>query len=302
MAKKTGRRKVKNLILGLVFLLGLLVLAYPLISRFYYRIEANYQVADFHEGLDQIDEEEIQRRMDLARAYNANLNNQIEGDPYSEEMLDKARKEYARMLEVNEKIGVVEIPKIDTKLPIYAGTDEEILQKGAGHMEGTSLPIGGNSSHSVITAHSGLPEARLFSDLHRLEIGDKFYIHNIEGVLAYQVDDIKIIEPHEFDHLLIFPGHDYLTLLTCTPIMINSHRLLVRGHQVPYVPAVEERIIAENMTSNLFRYLFIISVFIIIVLIIIILRLRKRKKTIEKKYNILKDKECPSKFTDKKDE
>ena len=141
------------------------------------------------------------------------------------------------MLEVREMIGHIEIPKIGQDLPVYAGTSEEVLQKGVGHLEGTSLPVGGNSTHSVLTAHSGLPEATLFTELRKLEIGDKFYIHNIKEILAYQVDQIKVVEPTDFNDLLIDPGHDYVTLLTCTPLMINTHRLLVRGHRVEYVQA-----------------------------------------------------------------
>ena len=229
--------------------------------------------------------------MELARLYNDSLINVVSEDPYSENKRAEARARYAYMLEIHEKIGHIQIPKIDIDIPIYAGTSEEVLQIGAGHLEGTSLPIGGNSTHSVITAHSGLPEARLFTDLEKLEIGDKFYVHNISEVLAYQVDSIDVIEPSDFSKLLIVPGHDYVTLLTCTPIMINTHRLLVRGHRVEYVKAVEERIIAENKTSHMYKYLFYLSLVLIIILIVIVIHLRKKRKKAEIKYRELQSKE-----------
>lgn len=291
-AKKTKKKKlITNLVIGFVFLIGLLILLYPQISRIYYRIEANEQVADFDSAKSQLDQEEIDKRMELARAFNASLNNVVEEDPYSDDKKAKGRAEYARMLEVHEKMGHIQIPTIDIDIPIYAGTAEEVLQIGAGHLEGTSLPVGGNSTHTVITAHSGLPEARLFTDLRKMKIGDKFYIHNIGEVLAYQVDSIDVIEPTDFSKLLIVPGHDYATLLTCTPLMINTHRLLIRGHRVEYVPEVEERIIAENKTSFTYRYLFYISLILILILTIVVIRLRKRKKNAEAQYKALKLKE-----------
>lgn len=286
--KKNRKKLIINILVGMIFFIGLLVMLYPQFSRIYYRIEANEQVADFDKAKKNIDHEEIQRRMKLAFAFNESLNNVVKGDPYSEEMKKKGRAEYARMLEVHEKIGHIQIPTIDIDIPIYAGTSEDVLQIGAGHLEGTSLPVGGNSSHSVITAHSGLPEARLFSDLEKLKIGDKFYVHNIKEILAYQVDQIDVIEPSDFSKLLIVPGHDYVTLLTCTPIMINTHRLLVRGHRVDYVPEVEERIIAENKTSFMYRYLFYVSLILIIILLILVIYLRNKKKRAEKEYLSLK--------------
>ena len=272
-----------------IFLIGLLVLSYPIISRIYYRIEANEQIKDFDNEKKNLSNEEVDRRMKLARAFNDSLINNVNHDPYDEKLKREGRQEYARMLEIHERMGHVEIPKTDTNIPIYAGTTETVLQIGAGHLEGTSLPIGGNSTHTVITAHSGLPTARLFSDLKSLEIGDKFYIHNIKETLAYQVDQIKVIDPSNFSDLLISPGHDYATLLTCTPIMINTHRLLVRGHRVPYVPAVEEKIIAEQAASHMYRYLFYGSLLLIFILIILIFLLRKKKKQAEKKLKSLNE-------------
>ena len=234
--KKARKRKKKQWPFLLVFILGLLVMSYPLVSRFYYRIESTQQVEYFDIEKKKLTEAEVRKRIELAHAFNKSLNNVISTDPYVKKRMEAGRQEYARMLEINELIGHVEIPKIDTDIPIYAGTVEDVLQKGAGHLEGTSLPVGGSSTHTVITAHSGLPTAKLFTDLSKLRVGDKFFIHNLSRVLAYEVDQIRTVEPSNFSDLLIVPHKDYATLLTCTPIMINTHRLLVRGHRVPYNP------------------------------------------------------------------
>lgn len=234
--KKTRKRKKKQWPFLVVFILGLLVMSYPLVSRFYYRIESTQQVEYFDDEKKKLTEAEVRKRIELAHAFNKSLNNVISTDPYVKKRMEAGRQEYARMLEINELIGHVEIPKIDTDIPIYAGTVEDVLQKGAGHLEGTSLPVGGSSTHTVITAHSGLPTAKLFTDLSKLRVGDKFFIHNLSQVLAYEVDQIRTVEPSNFSDLLITPHKDYATLLTCTPIMINTHRLLVRGHRVAYKP------------------------------------------------------------------
>ena len=276
--KKKPQSKASKWLWRLIFIIGAAVMLYPAVNRIYYRIDSSNQVDTFKSGTEELSTEEIKKRIELAHAFNESLSGKIADDPYSRKKQEEGRKEYARMLEVAEMIGHVEIPRIDQDLPIYAGTSEDILQKGVGHLEGTSLPVGGNSTHSVLTAHSGLPEATLFTNLKELEIGDKFYVHNIEGVMAYQVDQIKIVEPSNFSDLMVAPGHDYVTLLTCTPIMINTHRLLVRGHRVPYVPAVDEELIRTNKANWMFRILFFLALFLILVLIIRLIKLRKENK------------------------
>ena len=275
MSKK---KKKSNKLFIFIFILGLAIMTYPMISNWYYRIESNNQVADYKEARDLLSDEEIGRRIRLAKIYNDNLGNVTPKDPYSEEEKHKAIENYAQMLELRTKIGVISIPSIDVELPIYAGTNEEILQKGAGHLEGTSLPIGGESTHTVITAHSGLPSARLFTDLQKVKMGEKFYIDNIAGTLAYQVDHIDVIDPSDFSQLLVVPEKDYATLLTCTPIMINTHRLIVRGHRVPYVPEVDEKV-KEDKGKNLGidKRLIILLIFAIIILGRYFLSKRKKK-------------------------
>lgn len=237
MSKSTGKKKIWPLVI--LFIAGFVIMMYPMVSNYYYRIEANNQILEFTENAKSLDQNEILRRIELAEAYNSTLDPSKLADPYTEKEKEGIA-EYARMLEVKEKLGFVEIPKIDTNLPIYAGTSFDVLNKGVGHLEGTSLPIGGKSTHTVLTAHRGLPSARLFRDLDKLQKGDIFYIHNIQTVLAYEVDQILTVEPSNFDPVLVVDDKDYATLLTCTPYMINSHRLLVRGHRVPYVAPVKE--------------------------------------------------------------
>ena len=285
-----------------LFILGVGILSYPFISDLYYRIDFNNQVNDFSESVKDLSQPEIENRMKLAKAYNESLINAPKGDPFSEEMLKKGQEEYARMLEVKEKIGFVEVPSANIKLPLYAGTSEIVLEKGGGHLEGTSLPIGGNSTHSVLTAHSGMPQAKLFTDLHQVRLGDKFYVHNIKEVLAYQVDQIEVIDPTDFSELLIKPGHDYISLLTCTPVGINSHRLVVRGHRIPYDAPVEERAIAEHRASFLYKYLFYGAAALALVLLLAIIGIYRRKQEYKKRLKamVAEEKDLKRKHAKKK--
>ncbi|CYW74701.1 sortase-like protein [Streptococcus suis] len=271
---KKGLSK-QSILLKLIFVFGLLITVYPLISQFYYRYESDREVESFYEQAQQLPSEEVSKRLEKARAYNQTLDPSKMQDPYSEE--EKAGiAEYARMLEVKEKIGFVEIPKINERIAIYAGTTEDVLQKGAGHLEGSSLPVGGESTHTVISAHRGLPNASLFTNLDRLKIGDQFYIHNIAETLAYEVDQILVVEPSDFDPVIVQSGEDYATLLTCTPYMINSHRLLVRGHRVPYEPKVaakQKPIFFLDMLS-----LSYLVAFLLMLLIFGVLYLRRKRK------------------------
>lgn len=244
--EKTLKSRILSALPYLVFLVGVAIALYPAISRQYYRMEANQEVRSYQEEVSQMDQAEIEERLRLARAYNAAIDPSLLADPYSEDEIEEGLAEYARMLEVREKIGFVEIPILNQTIPIYAGTSEEVLKKGAGHLEGTSLPIGGESTHTVVTAHRGLPEAELFSRLNDMEIGDAFYIHVLGDILAYQVDQILVVEPTDFDPILVSQGKDYATLLTCTPYMINSHRLLVRGTRIDYTPAANEIVLESQ--------------------------------------------------------
>lgn len=280
MRRITLKRKKRTWPFKLIFILGFLVLIYPQVSRIYYRVESTQEVSNFDKEKKNLSDEEVKRRMDLAEAFNDSLVNQVTEDPYAKDRQAKGRAEYARMLELHEQIGHIQIPSIDVNIPIRAGTSEEVLQTSAGHLEGTSLPIGGNSTHTVITAHSGLPTAKLFSDLKKVKIGDRFYIHNLKETIAYEVDQILTVVPEDFSNLLIVPGHDYATLLTCTPIMVNSHRLLVRGHRVPYSESIDDNFILSSQREFMYKYIFIGVIFFIVLMLILISHYRKRTNMI----------------------
>lgn len=274
--KTTKKKKKSNIPFYLVFLIGFGILLYPHVSNFYYRYESDQLTNSFDQEKKTLASEEVKERIDLAQAFNESLNNVVSEDPYTKSRHEAGRVEYARMLELHEKIGYVEIPKIEVKLPVYAGTSETVLQKGVGHLEGTSLPIGGSDTHTVLTAHTGLPKARLFTDLTKVKIGDTFYIHNIVETLAYEVDQIVVAEPTQFEELLVKPGQDYATLLTCTPYMINSHRLLVRGHRVPYEPkvAIKQK---PAFFLDMLTLSYLVALLIIVVIVIILYLLRRKK-------------------------
>lgn len=259
----------------LLFITGFLIASYPIISNWYYTVENNNQIVDFKEAVDEMSQEEIDERIDLARAYNETLDPSKLADPYTDRE-KKGVENYARMLEAREKIGYLDVPKINQQIPVYAGTSEDVLQKACGHLEGTSLPIGGKSTHSVITAHRGLPQVKLFRDLDKMEVGDVFYYTNVKETLAYQVDQILVIEPWNFDPVLVVEGKDYMTLLTCTPYMINSHRLLVRGHRIPYVP--EEKEEAEDKAKFSYKDLIVPGFVILLLIIIIFIYIKRRRR------------------------
>lgn len=274
-ARAMMKKFKRNWKIILLFIAGFLIATYPIFSNWYYTVENNNQIVDFKEAVDEMSQAEIDERIDLARAYNETLDPSKLADPYTERE-KKGVENYARMLEAREKIGYIDIPKINQQIPVYAGTSEDVLQKACGHLEGTSLPIGGKSTHSVITAHRGLPQVKLFRDLDKMDVGDVFYYTNVKETLAYQVDQILVIEPWNFDPVLVVEGKDYMTLLTCTPYMINSHRLLVRGHRIPYVPEDKEE--AEKKAK--FNYKdFIVPGFVLLLLILILLiYLRRRRR------------------------
>ena len=286
MADKKGFKKKKRSKLWIIiFILGLAVLLYPLFSRIYYDYRGNEEGTSFRQGLDNVTSAEVEESLNLAYAYNSSLlsgENTRLGDPFSDEDKEAGLVEYARMLEVNEKLGVVTIPRINMDFPIYAGTNESVLQKGVGHLEGTSFPIGGLNTHSVLTAHRGLPENKLFTDLDKMEIEDLFFVETLAGELAYKVIEIKVIEPTEINELTINENQDLVTLLTCTPYMINSHRLLVVGERTEVLAEMQEELTDiswwQRLLSLLNEYKWILLVLVIIVLYYLFTRKKKKSE------------------------
>lgn len=228
------KNKTKYIGLTVMLLIGLSILLYPAVSDLWNRFRSKQLMTRYQNSITEGNTEYDQLKKE-AEEYNQNLVNGTVSDAFSvdEDISDTL---YESLLNINGDgiMGSVEIPSIDVNLPIYHYTKEESLKKGAGHLLGSSLPVGGESTHSVITAHRGLPGAELFTDLNLVKEGDVFYIHVLDETLAYQVDQILTVKPTETEALSIETGKDYVTLLTCTPYAVNSHRLLVRGFRIPY--------------------------------------------------------------------
>ncbi len=231
------KRKLIIILSVLLFMSAVAITAYPMIAN---HINDKYQSTirtEYAQEVEAMDDGEIREAQEAAIAYNESLL----PIRYDREALQTAAESYDELLNLHGSglMGYVEIPKIDVNLPVYHGTSEEVLQKGVGHLLGSSLPIGGEGFHSVLTGHSGLAGARLFSDLDQLALGDCFYLHVLGETLAYEVTEINTVLPYETDLLLAESEEDLCTLVTCTPYGVNSHRLLVRGSRVPYEKVVE---------------------------------------------------------------
>ncbi len=236
---------------SLVLLAGILLAAYPFISNYLMSLNHNSEIVSADNAVKKADNSELKEELEKAEKYNKSLlGNVVLTDPFDPTFQDENNVEYNSVLNLggNSVMGSVEIPKINVKLPIYHGTGKDVLEKGAGHLRNTSLPIGGKSTHAVLTGHTGLSTAVLFTDLDKLEKGDVFYIYVLDKTLAYEVDQIKVVLPTQTEDLKVQPGEDHVTLLTCTPYGLNTHRLLVRGTRIPYEKA--ETIKKERGTAE----------------------------------------------------
>ena len=229
------RRIGSTILLVLLLLLGFGLLLYPRFADWWNTRRAQSLVTEYEAAIVEKDSSEIENMRALAIAYNKTLVGSVVPDIFAELQLPpNAEYDYVLNPVGNGFMGRVEIPLIGQNIPIYHYTTNEILEKGAGHLAGSSVPIGGEDTHSVITAHRGLPSAKLFTDLNLVKEGDVFYIHVLEETLAYEVDQIQKVLPYETASLAIEAGHDYCTLVTCDPYAVNTHRILVRGHRIPY--------------------------------------------------------------------
>nr|WP_297864299.1 class C sortase [uncultured Acetatifactor sp.] len=286
------KRKLSGLLFGLLFLTGLGILCYPTLSDQWNTYRQNRLITTYEEAVSVLEPEDYSREWEAARAFDAQLpRNNLYGDVFGEGEGDLEDTEYWKVLNISGDgvMGYLSIPKINLKLSIYHGTGEAILQTGVGHLNGTKLPIGGESTHSVLAAHRGLPSARLFTDIDQLYKGDRIYIHILDEILAYEVDQIlPMIDKDDMaaleEALQIGEGKDYITLFTCTPYGVNSHRLLVRGSRVAYEG--EEEIIStpvETMLEAVQNYYMIylilgLTVTILMILIMKFLFRPRRKK------------------------
>lgn len=224
------KKDLSTKLLIIIFIIGLSLLLYPSVSNYWNSFTQTQAVATYEKEVSNLDNKTYKKIFNDAKHYNKTL--RTNGNRFLP--TEEEHKKYMKLLDVSGTgmMGYVEIKSIRCNIPIYHGTDDSVLQVGAGHIEGSSLPVGGKSTHSVLSGHRGLPSAKLFSDLDQLVEGDTFVIHVLDKILTYEVDQILTVEPEEVESLEIIPGQDYCTLVTCTPYGVNSHRLLVRGHRI----------------------------------------------------------------------
>lgn len=280
------KRTIPYLLTGLLLLAGLVILFYPTVSSWYnaqYQIEA---VIGYDETIARMSEQNLQQELARANEYNTTLTGGSIVDPFIPGGGYELPPDYTSILDGGSGVmGVIIIPKIDVNLPIYHGTSEQVLEKGVGHMEMTAFPIGGEGNHSVLTGHTALPTATLFTNLNKLALGDEFYIEVHGRTIAYQVDKITVVEPTDTKLLSPEIGKDYVTLVTCTPYAVNSHRLLVRGVRIPYEETGQYGDAGIQINTHTWPpidYAFIVAVaaavLVIIVMIIGVIRHKKRKR------------------------
>ena len=272
------KNKVSNFILIFILIAGLSLLLYPSISDYWNSFTQSKVIVDYTKQIQDLDSEKYDRILQEAYSYNESLVGRRNHYLLTEEQ----KEEYNELLNISGIgiMGYIEIPAISSTLPIYHGTSEAVLQIAVGHLEWSSLPVGGESTHCVLSGHRGLPSAKLFSDLDKIVVGDVFVLRILDEILTYEVDQILIVEPHETDALLIEEGKDYCTLVTCTPYGINTHRILVRGHRIEN--AEEARSIRITSEAAVIDPLIIAPIVAAPILLVLFIMLMMPKK---KKYN-----------------
>lgn len=278
------KKKAGNLVIGIIFLAGLSLLLYPFVANQWnnYRqkqlISGYEQVVSEKEAAEGIDYDEERKK---AEDYNEALLPCVLPDSFALAESSGVDPVYMNTLNIagDEMMGSVEIPKINIKIPIYHTTEEEVLNKGAGHLEGSSLPVGGANTHAVISAHRGLPSASLFTDLDQMKVGDHFLLHVLDETLCYEVDKISVVKPEDTTALAVEDGQDLVTLLTCTPYGVNTERLLVRGHRVPYVEeeVKEEKTVLSGSSLHTNYLLWVFVGLSVTALFIFVLYLKETK-------------------------
>ncbi len=263
--KKWIKEQKVNLILCLIILIGVGLLSYPSVADWWNSFHQSRAIASYATAVSQLDTKEFDRMFEEAEEYNRRLADT--GIKWS--MTEGDIQEYNSILDISDSgiMGYIDIPKIRQTLPIYHGTDDAVLQIAIGHLAGTSLPVGGESTHCVVSGHRGLPSARLFTDLDKLVVGDIWTMTILNRTVTYEVDQIRIVEPEDLSELQITEGNDYCTLLTCTPYGINSHRLLVRGHRIPNLDG-DANVTADAMLVD--RTLVAIAVAAVMLLVLLI--------------------------------
>lgn len=277
-------KKLATCFIVIIFILGVGILCYPTVSNYIATKNQIQIISNYQNKVSKSNEKDLKAEWEAAEKYNASLSGEVIGDPFVPGSGRVILDNYEEVLDVDGIMGYIKIPKINVDLPIYHGCKEESLQKGVGHLEDTALPIGGKGNHCVLSGHRGLPAAELFTDLDKLEKGDQFYLYILDKILTYEVDQIKVISPEEVQDLRTIPDRDLVTLITCTPYGVNSHRLLVRGTRTADVEHAEETSgIKETETAitegtSYTVYLVTgVCIFFILLLILIFYKILKRK-------------------------
>lgn len=284
------KRKISTVLFGLMFLIGFGILAYPTVANQWNTYRQSRLISNYTDVVEKMTPEDFTQEWEKAKAFNDKIqHNDLYGDVFESDTKELEETDYWKVLNVagDGVMGYLSIPKINVRISIYHGTGDKVLQTGIGHLNGTKLPIGGESTHTVLAAHRGLPSARLFTDVDQLKKGDKFYVHVLDEVLAYKVDQIlPMVEKDDHETLegalQIEEGQDQVTLFTCTPYGVNSHRLLVRGTRVPYNGEEEEaETAADSMLKAVQNYymLYLILGLAITILVILFMRFLLRRRS-----------------------
>ena len=266
-----------TILLYLVLIIGLSLMLYPSFSDWWNSFTQSRAIATYAEEVSMLDSEAYDEIWNTAWDYNQALLDRPNAFLLSEE----TKEVYGSLLNLSGTgiMGYIEIPSIKVTLPVYHGTDEAVLQVAIGHLEWTSLPVGGNSSHCVVSGHRGLPSARLFTDLDKMAVGDVFMFRILDEILTYEVDQIRIVEPQEVDDLMIVEGKDLCTLVTCTPYGINSHRLLVRGHRIENIEEAKViRVTADAMQIDPIIVAPFVAAPMLLILLILLMMPKKRRR------------------------
>ena len=273
------KKHLSTIILILVFLTGLGLVMYPTVSDLVNKAHQSVVIDSYEQKVSNMTKDDFHKILEDARKYNHTIT--TNESPRDEKDIE-GNSEYTAAVNPSGDgmIGYLKIDVISLRIPIYHTTKESILQKAVGHIPTTSLPVGGEGTHAVLTGHRGLPSARLFTDLDKLKIGDVFYIYVLDDILAYEVDQIKTVLPSEVNDLQIVPGKDYVSLVTCTPYGINTHRLVVRGRRVPYESTIEQQKTVEPVVETMPKEQMAVLVIapVLLLLFIIILIVRKKRK------------------------
>jgi sortase A len=273
--------KIINIFLALMIFVGLCVMFYPVVSDMWNTYRNSLLISSHKKDVNDLSKKQTEQIWNEAVNYNRNHKANFINEDVFTHLKKRTKSKYDSYLNISKNgvMGTIVIPKINVEIPIYHGTGEKELQTGVGHMEGTSLPVGGTSSHCVLSAHRGLPSAKLFTDLDKMKKGDLFFLHILDKTLAYKVEDIFTVKPNETDKLSLIKGKDYVTLLTCTPYAVNTHRLLVRGVRTAYKQNQEQNV---SILKD-YRVWILIGTIVTLIIVNVFMVIKNKKKKRSKK-------------------